>query len=64
MTYLDEIEKTLRERLSGLDEGQREGVVEYVKIKVLDSYRNGANKTRKSGIRDKGKSPFKPVKQS
>lgn len=41
MSYLDQFEKALQERLMGLDEEEQMEIIKFVKAKILESYRNG-----------------------
>lgn len=41
MGYINDLEQSLREKLSDLGEEEREAVVKFVKEKVWESYKNG-----------------------
>lgn len=51
MTYIQDIEKALTERLAGLDAGKQKEILSFVREKILESYRNGieAGRTGKQG---------------
>ncbi len=64
MSYLDDVEKELRDRLFPAEDGDTEWsdeIVKFVRIKLLESYKNGAQAARKQ--LDKGQS-LKPKQKS
>jgi len=60
MGYLQEVDAWLSDILSPLSPEDRERAVKGIKIKILESYRNGAKRCPNChGQKDSGRAPFK-----
>ena len=54
MGYINDLEKELQKRLSDLEEERKIKLIKYIKLCVLESYRNGIEEGKKER-KDKGK---------
>ena len=46
MGYITDLEKELEKRLADLEEERRKKLIRFIKLSVLESYRNGLNEGR------------------
>lgn len=54
MGYITDLEKELEKRLADLEEERRKKLIRFIKLSVLESYRNGLNE----GRQEKKKRPW------
>ena len=47
MGYINDLERELNKRLSDLEEERRKKLIRFIKLCVLESYRNGLNQAEK-----------------